>query len=64
MCTENGERQADDAKLVRSQIVAAETPTVRDGQLRENATIPEAERQHEREWVGQLEQNRQEAEQL
>jgi fused signal recognition particle receptor len=51
----------DEVKRIRSQMVASEARTIRDGQLVERAAQRAAEREAEREWAEQLEANRREA---
>jgi hypothetical protein len=51
----------DEVKHVKSQMVAAEARTVRDGQLIERAALRQADRETERQWADDLESNRREA---
>jgi hypothetical protein len=48
----------DEVKHVKSQMVAAEARTIRDGQIVEHATIHAMHREAEQRWARDLEQNR------
>jgi hypothetical protein len=58
---QKADEDLDEIKHIRSQMVAAEARTVRDGQLIENAELRAAHRRREREWADELEANRREA---